>query len=73
MAAANPVSEMSDREMINAAKNILDTFDDYAQSDPFGWDWPTMNGVFPDLCARYRELREEANRRVAAGTWTLEV
>lgn len=40
-------------------EEILDFFDNEARSDPWGWDWPTMRVLFPDLCAEARQLIRE--------------
>jgi len=62
---------MTDQQMQDRGLQILKTFDEYAEGDPFGWDWPTMTMIFPELVAEFREIQAEAKRRVAAGTWTL--
>lgn len=38
---------------------ILASFDRAATGDPYGWDWPTMNVLFPQRVARARMLKRE--------------
>lgn len=57
------VKAMSDDEIVKEATQIIGMFDEYSSSDPFGWDWPTMTGVFPEECYRWRMLRDEYRER----------
>ncbi len=69
---SKPVDKMKDQQLINGMQRIIDFFhrnarEGYCKGDLFGgWDWPTMNAVFPDLCAKWRELRDECHKRLEA-------
>lgn len=52
----NP-EKMSDVSLLDAGTLIVNFFYQYAASDPFGWDWPTMNATFPELCLKFREYK----------------
>ena len=75
---AAEIAAMSNTDIIARADAITTYFDEYAapaEGDirnglATGWDWPTMNVVFPELCAECRALRDEAKKRDDAGTWT---
>jgi hypothetical protein len=65
------ISRLSECQIINAMIRIQRHFDRYAASDPFGWDWPTMKIVFPELCDRYFALKAEGISRIKKGTWNV--
>ncbi len=56
-------ASMTDDELKGAALDVRDYFADYSEGDPYGWDWPTMRAVFPELCARHDALVDEYWRR----------
>ena len=61
------VDEIDDVWELNAiGEAILAKFEDTAQGDPWGWDWPTMRVTHPDLCGlwdrclvRVKQIRSE--------------
>lgn len=55
----------SDADIEAAMTSIMDKFDNYDKySFPnYGWDWLTMQLIFPDDYARYVRLRNELRRR----------
>jgi len=64
VALTKPIAKLTDKQLVARMYRILKYFKDYSSSDPFGWDWPTMNQIFPELCAEYRELRTDGIRRL---------
>ncbi len=57
------IKEKTDQELIDRYCEIIDWFYEYSKSDPFGWDWPTMGLLFPELVEEAREIRTEARER----------
>jgi hypothetical protein len=56
---------MSERQLIREANKIINFFKKASEGDPFGWDWPTMNMLFPEKVARYEELKAEWKKKYA--------
>lgn len=50
---------MTNDRIIDEMNSILRTFNEYARDDPFGWDWATMQVIFPEKVDRYRALRHK--------------
>ena len=61
---AKPPAEMTDKQILARMNKLIDWFYDLAKGDPFGWDWPTMNVLEPELCGEYRQLKAEAVARL---------
>ena len=61
--AKRPAVKMSDRQLQLEGERIINYFHKSATGDPFGWDWPTMWVLHPDLCDRFRALRAEWKSR----------
>lgn len=59
-----PPGELTDKQILARMNKLIDWFYDLAKGDPFGWDWPTMNVLEPELCGEYRALRAEAVSRL---------
>ncbi len=71
------MAAMSCRDITARYVAILAHFDEYAEPGEDdvalglvgGWDWPTMNAVFPELCIEVRALKVEAKHRAESGAW----
>lgn len=57
------------RRLVQRYNAILRQFDRASRGDPYGWDWPTMNVLYPELVAEAREIRAEAKKRRENGRW----
>ena len=55
----------SDADLEAALTSIIKKFDDYARSDPYGWDVPTMKLIFPEDFARAKNIQAELRKRRA--------
>lgn len=58
-----PVTKMSVAQLLGEGWRIVNFFHKSSVGDPYGWDWPTMNVIHPELCARFRKLRGEFKSR----------
>ena len=58
--------KMSKRRMEQRARAILRVFDRASAGDPYGWDWPTMSVLFPELVAEFDTIKAEWRRRYAS-------
>lgn len=58
----NP-ADMTLEEMEKEGNEIIEAFEYASRSDPYGWDWPTMAMTFPELVARFKELKAEWKKR----------
>jgi hypothetical protein len=55
------VKEMSLEEIVNEGEAIIQSFyKDCEGGTQFGCDWPTMRTTFPERCARFDALKQEA-------------
>lgn len=50
------------RDLLQRRQEIFDTFDRESRGDPYGWDWPTMRVLFPELVAELQDVQEQIGK-----------
>lgn len=63
------LEKVSNERLVQRYNAILLKFDRASRGDPFGWDWPTMGVLFPELVSEARTIRAEAVKRRENGKW----